>query len=166
MRGGGMMELEDKQFAEKALKYLFVGSQIDGIKFGLSSATTLLYFMHYDRGYDDHLWLHIESEWILYTEAPDTYPISEEEIHVNTEEEQFKAIFDIRREKVVDIRLGDISPHLIITLESGKVLFINGYHPDYECWQTGDGGAYVGDDWLLVAVPGDDIAVSSPDSFK
>ncbi|WP_245671059.1 hypothetical protein [Pseudobacillus wudalianchiensis] len=77
-----------------------------------------------------------------------------------------KDFIDIRREKVIDIRLGDVSPHLIITLESEKVLFVNGHHPDYECWQLGDGGDYGGNDWLLIAVPGDRIAVWTPDDFN
>lgn len=92
--------------------------------------------------------------------------ITEREMDAKTEEEQFKDIIDIRREKIVDIQLGDVSPHLIITLESGKILFINGHHPNYESWQLGDGGDYDGDDWLFVAVPGDEIAVWFPDSFK
>lgn len=60
----------------------------------------------------------------------------------------------------MDIRLGDTSPHLIITLESGKVLFVKGHHPKYECWQL-----RADEEWLIVAVPGDGIAVWCPDDF-
>jgi hypothetical protein len=42
------MGFEERQTAEKALKHMFIGSQLDGIKFGLSPATTFLYFMHYN----------------------------------------------------------------------------------------------------------------------
>jgi hypothetical protein len=42
------MGFEERQTAEKALKHMFIGSQLDGIKFGLRPATTFLYFMHYN----------------------------------------------------------------------------------------------------------------------
>ncbi|MEY8350616.1 hypothetical protein AALF16_20405 [Bacillus cereus] len=159
------MNTEKKEFAEKVLRQLCVGSQIDGIRFGLNSS--LLYFMHYDGRDDaDQLWLHCESRWIVYSKAPDTYPLSEKEVEIKTEEDLLKSVIDIRREKIVDIRLGDVSPHLIITLESGKVLFVNGHHPDYECWQIGDGGDYGEGDWLLVSVPGDGITIWAPDHFN
>ncbi|MBJ7933027.1 hypothetical protein JDS81_27695 [Bacillus cereus group sp. N31] len=159
------MNTKEKEFAEKVLKHLCVGSQIDGIRFRLNSP--LLYFMHYDGRDDaDQLWLHCESRWTVYSKAPDTYPLSEKEIEIKTEEELLRAVIDIRREKVIDIQLGEVSPHLIITLESGKVLFVNGHHPDYECWQIGDEGDYCGKDWLIVAVPGDNIVVWAPDDFN
>lgn len=68
------MKVEKKEFAEKALKHLCIGSQIDGIRFGLHSSTTLLYFMNYDKNDVDRLWIHIESKWTLYSKAQDTYP--------------------------------------------------------------------------------------------
>jgi hypothetical protein len=46
---------------------------------------------------------------------------------------------------------------------SGNTIFINGYHSKYECWQAGDGKGYTGDEWLIVAVPNNNIAIWSPD---
>ncbi|WP_245671057.1 hypothetical protein [Pseudobacillus wudalianchiensis] len=79
------MKIEEKEFAEKVLKHLCMGSQIDGIRFGLKSP--LLYFMHYDRDDIDRLWLNSESKWTIYSKAPDIYPASEKEMNVETEEE-------------------------------------------------------------------------------
>ena len=56
------------------------------------------------------------------------------------------------------IKLGETSPHLHIIFNSGKILFINGYHEKYECWQAGDGHGFTGDEWLVVAVPQNGIA--------
>ncbi|UZW65401.1 hypothetical protein OC195_14780 [Priestia flexa] len=50
-----------------------------------------------------------------------------------TEKEQFQHIWSMRREKGVNVELGSLSPHLIIHLESNKVLFVNGRDPNYEC---------------------------------
>jgi hypothetical protein len=82
------------------------------------------------------------------------------------EEESIKRILEIRREEIVEIALGNKFPHLFITFKSGKVLFVNGYDKNFECWQAGDGEGYGGHEWLIVAVPGNEIAVWAPNDFK
>ncbi len=67
----------------------------------------------------------------------------------------------MRRQKVIDIQLGVESPHLIITLGNGQIIFVNGFHDDYECWQA---GAQC-EQWLVVAAPGNEIATWTPDEF-
>ncbi|MBU8753791.1 hypothetical protein [Priestia megaterium] len=158
------MKIEDQKFAERVLKHLLIGSQIDGLKFGINSSTTLLYFTNYNRKDDGDFVLNIETNWTVYPEACDTYPSSEGEVPFNIEEQHFKHIWDIRRQKVVNVQLDTVSPHLIISLESGRVLFVNGYDPTYECWQLGD--PFGGVDWLLVATPGGDIAIWCPSEFE
>ena len=64
-------------------------------------------------------------------------PSGENEMEDFTEEEEFAKIFNIRRKRVADIRLGEETPYLLITLETGQVLFVNGFHEEYECWQAG-----------------------------
>ncbi|MGD6778551.1 hypothetical protein ACQCT3_02180 [Sutcliffiella horikoshii] len=56
--------------------------------------------------------------------------------------------------------LGKKAPHLLIHFEDGKTLYVNGHHNQYECWQAGDDD---GDGWLMVAMPGDDIAYWEPE---
>ena len=53
----------------------------------------------------------------------------------------------MRRQKVIDVQLGKETPHLFILLESGQILFVNGFHDYYECWQAG----VQCEDWLVVA---------------
>lgn len=53
-----------------------------------------------------------------------------------------------------------------MTFQSGLTMFVNGHHDMYECWQAGDGAGYGGHQWLIVATPGDDIAIWAPDSFQ
>jgi hypothetical protein len=79
-----------------------------------------------------------------------------------TEEEKYTLIYKLRREKVIDIKLGDTVPHLIIVFQSGLTMFINGHDDMYECWQAGDGAGYTGEEWLIVATPGDDFATWAP----
>jgi hypothetical protein len=161
------MSIEDKIYAETALKKMFIGSVVDGIKFECGPGSTLVFFMHYTQNpLDfDFIWLNIEnSKWAVY-DCEDKIPNSLEDIDRLTEEEGYCCIFNIRREEVIDIRLGDISPHLYITLKSGKVLFVGGYHEKYESWQASN-GIHESGEWLIVAVPENRIASWTPETRK
>lgn len=92
------MKIEDQKFAERVLKHLLIGSQIDGLKFGINSSTTLLYFTNYNRKDDGDFVLNIETNWTVYPEACDTYLSSEGEVPFNTEEQHFN-IFGILGDK-------------------------------------------------------------------
>ena len=52
----------------------------------------------------------------------------------------------------------------MITFESGQVLFINGYHEKYECWQAGDRLGFADSQYLVVATPNNGIATFLPDN--
>jgi hypothetical protein len=149
------------------LKKIFIGSQLDGIKFGVGPGSTFLYFLHYTNQVPDLLWLNIEvNKFLVFSKQPGDPPKYNEKMDELDEEESIKRILEIRREEIVDIALGDKSPHLLITFKSGKVLFVNGFDRNFECWQAGDGDGYGGDEWLIVAVPGNEIAVWAPKDFK
>lgn len=166
LKGETTLKIENQRLAEKALKYLLVGSQMDGIKFTCEVSAISLTFTHYDRKEDDAFVLTIGTKWTVYDDVPLVYPSSEKEVPAHTEEQHFKHIWDVKRQKVVNVQLGHRSPHLIISFESGSILFVNGHDPNYECWQLGDHFSGGSCDWLLVATPGDDIAVWSPESFE
>lgn len=162
------MDNTHRRFSEKALKHLFLGSQLDGVKFGVGPGAMLIRFMHYDESNNrpDDLWINIESRWNVFPSEIKDYPTSEDEMGDLTEDEEYNLVYKLRREKVVDIILGESVPHLIIVFQSGQSMFINGHHNMYECWQAGDGGGYTGEEWLIVATPGDDIATWAPDDFQ
>ncbi|OZM58755.1 hypothetical protein CIB95_02520 [Lottiidibacillus patelloidae] len=148
---------------------MFIGSQLDGIKFGLGPETTFVYFEHYNiNHYPDKLWINIETIWSIYPSITDIiHKFKHEKSQQNEIDEiaKINSLLSVRREKVTDIKLGDITPHLFITFESGKVLFVNGYHENYECWQAGDGPDFTGDDFLIVAAPQNSISTWAPESL-
>lgn len=160
------MNNEDKIYAEKILKHLCLGASIDGFQFGLSPATTKIHLTHYDKVDDDggQIYLNIESKWTLFEDKPTFFPTNEDDLEDISEQEEYKQIYKIGREKIIDISLADKSPHLIITLESGKILFVNGYHEQYECWQVGV--QYLDTDWLVVACPENGIAYWVSEDFE
>ncbi|MCU0096218.1 hypothetical protein N7917_18905 [Bacillus sp. OR9] len=157
------MNKEDKIYAEKVLENLFIGSQVDGLQFGISSGTIKIHFtnFHDSVDYDGQLYINIESKWFLFNKSTKRYPLNEDDFEDYSEEEEYERIFEIRRQKVTDIQLGLESPHLIITLESGKIIFVNGFHDHYERWQAG----MQCEQWLVVAAPGNEIATWTPDKF-
>jgi hypothetical protein len=160
------LDVKNKKLAEKALNQIFIGSKLDGVKFGIGPGAILIRFMHYINREPDDLWVNIESKWAVFPKGTSRYPTSENEMDVLSEEEQYKLIFELRREEVITIKIGDTCPHLYIEFQSGKMLFVNGHHEMYECWQAGDGAGYTGHKWLVVAVPGDSIALWAPEDFK
>ncbi|MBZ4222759.1 hypothetical protein P4308_15370 [Bacillus wiedmannii] len=158
------MNTEDKIYAEKVLKNLFIGSQVDGLQFGISPGAIKIHFttFHDSVDYDGQLYINIESKWRLFNKPQKRYPLNEDEFEGYSEEEEYERIFKIRRQKVTDIQLALESPHLIITLESGQIIFVNGFHDDYECWQAG----VQCEQWLVVAAPCNDISTWTPDKFN
>ncbi|SCC37458.1 hypothetical protein [Bacillus wiedmannii] len=155
------MNTEDKIYAEKVLKNLFIGSQVDGLQFGISPGAIKIHFttFHDSVDYDGQLYINIESKWRLFNKPQKRYPLNEDEFEGYSEEEEYERIFKIRRQKVTDIQLALESPHFIITLESGQIIFVNGFHDDYECWQAG----VQCEQWLVVAAPCNDISTCIPD---
>ncbi|QHJ70908.1 hypothetical protein [Planococcus halotolerans] len=161
------MYKENKNFAERALKQLLIGSQLDGFRFGIGPGAVRVCFSHYSEQDPDVLWLTIEVRkiaTIINKERLTT--ISKETVEELDDEESFQLLLRYRREKVKDVWLGDESPHLYISFESGKVLYVNGHDKNYECWQLGDMHGYGDGDWLIVAVPSNEIATWSPEEFK
>lgn len=144
------------------MKNLFIGSQVDGLQFGISSGTIKIHFtnFHDSVDYDGQLYINIESKWF--------YLINLQKIPIKWRwlwrlfwgRRIWENIWD-KKTKVTDIQLGLESPHLIITLESGKIIFVNGFHDHYECWQAG----MQCEQWLVVAAPGNEIATWTPDKF-
>ncbi|PFO69886.1 hypothetical protein COJ83_08890 [Bacillus cereus] len=162
-RRNSRMNTEDKIYAKKVLKNLFIGSQVDGLQFGISSGAIKIQFtnFHDSVDYDEQLYINIESKWCLFNKPQKRYPLNEDEFEDSSEEEEYERIFEIRRQKVTDIQLGLESPHLIINLESGQIIFVNGFHDYYECWQAG----VLCEQWLVVAAPGNEIVTWTPDEF-
>lgn len=164
---GEEMKREDRNFAERALKKLLIGSQLDGFQFGIGPGVVRVCFSHYSEQDPDQLWLNIEVRKIAIIASDEQLTtISKETLEELDDEESFQLLLRNRREKVKDIWLGEDSPHLYISLESGKVLYVNGHDENYECWQVGDNHGYGDGDWLIMAVPGNEIAIWSPEEFK
>lgn len=153
------MNLKDKIIAEEILQKLFIGSQLDGVKFGVGPEAVLAYFAHYSNQEPDRLWVNIEvMKMTLVPSSEKQEGFLGKEIKEMNDEEAINLLLEIRREKVINVLLGSDFPHLFIKFESGKTLCINGDDDNYECWQAGDGYGFTGEKWLLIALPGNELS--------
>ena len=158
------MDTRDKQLAEAVLRRLCKEAHIDGIRFG---PILQILISHVNRVGDDpingQVYLNLGSSWKVFDSRPASLPNGEEELPQATAEEQIQAICDLRECAIINAEICEKEPHLILTLEDGRVLFVNGKHDLYECWDMGV--AFSVDKWQVIACPGDDVAIWAPKSF-
>lgn len=78
--------------------------------------------------------------------------------------ESAKKLCDLRLKKIVDIKLGEQTPHLYFFFDSGEVLFINGHHQEFESWQVEvHNNTNLEDVFEVVACPGDNLVTWVPE---
>lgn len=150
------------------LNHLCLGAKIDGIRFG--GILQLLITNHetneYEKGIKGQIYINLASKWMIFESMPERFPRNEDEMKELTQDEEISIICSLREKKIVDIRLGDTIPHLIITLEFGQVFFLNGHNEKYECWDIGVAFNPVEDNWMVVAGSHDDLVIGYPSYFE
>ncbi len=65
--------------------------------------------------------------------------------------------------EIVDVRIGEEAPHLLLTFSNGQTLYINGHDDRYESWNIAAGSVAVGNHFLVVAGPADELAIWCPE---
>ncbi len=156
------MNKQEKVLAEKVLKYLCIGAQIEGILFyGIR-----ILISESDLSKNRILGqtqLHIESNWCILDKMPDELPVLKDDIDDINWEDEYKKVLTLRLKTITDVCLGEDVPHLIITLDNGQIIFVHGYHKKFESWQVEIlGNNDYKEDWRVVACPGGDIEVWTP----
>lgn len=152
------MNPEDKKAALNVLNFLCKGATIEGLNFYglkllLSETETN------SEKINGQVYLNIESDFCLYQTMPKEIPHHNELPKLDLLESA-KLLCELRFKKITEISLHDERPHLFFTFESGEVLFIWGHHQKYESWQVGCMYDELDDKtWLVVACPGDQLAV-------
>jgi hypothetical protein len=160
------MNSKDKYLAETVLRHLLLGAHIEGIRFG--SKLQLLIQKSDKVLLRGQIYLNIESQWTLYSGVSENHSKQEECIPALSIEEELKILCGLREQVIVDVHLGDLYSHLILTLASGDIFFLNGRHDLYECWQVGVSRVSMGrpdECWRVVSCPGGDIAIWAPQNF-
>jgi hypothetical protein len=159
-----VMYAKDKKIAEAVLSHICVGGRISGIRFG---PTLQILIDDFDKkaAVRGLAYVNLSSTWAVYDSTPATYPDCEEDLPELSADEQCRLICSVRESQIMEVELGESQPHLIIKLEAGKTIFINGRHEMYECWQSGVSCGDPNEMWMVVACPGGGVAVWAPESF-
>ena len=154
--------------AEALLRRLCLGVEIIGVRWFAGNVTVILSRVAQesdppaDRIAFDELLLTVESRWCVFPSRPERLPDSEEELPAPSLEERVAALACLTGQPIVDATLGAQCPHLVLTFASGSIFFLNGHHERYETWNLSTVGAPSGQDCLIVAVPGDEVAFTDP----
>lgn len=159
------MELKDKKIAEAVLVHLCQGAQIDGIRFGPVLQILITDHSSTKAYIPGQIFLNLGSSWAVFQTLPNPLPDHEDDLPDAPVEQQLQTICGIRELMITDIQLGETYPHLLLGLEDGRILFVNGRHEMYECWQLGVAMGNPQESWLVVATPSGGVAVWAPDSF-
>jgi hypothetical protein len=158
-----MMNPKDRYLAEATLQHLLLGARINGVRFG--NSLQLLMGKSDKLLLKGQIYVNVESPWILYPTALENISADEHDIPALSVEEELKIIYGLREQAIVAVRLGELSPHLLLTLASGHTLFLNGKHDFHECWQVGVSMGRPDECWRIVSCPGGDIATWAPQQF-
>jgi hypothetical protein len=154
------MKPDDKVLAEAILKYVCVGRRICAVNF--YTVPILEIDVVNEPKFESDISLTIESEWRVFDELPVNIPIiqfPDSVVDQNRTSELICAMAYLGWYRIIDARLGDDIPHLLLKFENGKTLFINGHHDMYESWNLSAGK------FMIVATPGDEITIWHPDTF-
>ena len=158
------MDVKDKNLAETVLSHLCVGGQISGIRFG-PILQMLIGDFSSNSAVRGIVYVNLASTWKVYNSVPAKFPDDEKDLPELDADEQIQLICSVREVQIVKVELGESQPHLIITQEDGRIIFINGRHEMYECWQAGVSCGDPNEMWMVVACPSGGVAVWAPESF-
>lgn len=148
----------DKKRAEAVLRYLCVGAQIAGIRFGGIPQLLITDYASGKPRVRGQLYLNLASEWRVWRSRPATFPREGLALEELPEAEALQQIVDIRELVITEVELGEDAPDLLFTLEDGRVFFLIGRDEYYEAWDFGIAYAPEGSA-LVVACPGNQVAV-------
>jgi len=158
------MDAKDKQLAEAVLRRLCENSEINGIRFGPILQILISHVNpEGDQPIYGQVYLNLGSSWKVFDSRPTSFPNGEDELPEASAEEQIQIICELRERTIIKAELGEDQPHLILTLDDGRILFVNGKHDMYECWDIGV--AFSGDYWQVIACPGGGVAIWAPRGF-
>jgi len=146
-----------KDLAQKALEQLLLNESVDGIRFG---PVPQILFTSQAEGkppVKGQTYINLAARWSLYPARPEVLPQQEDDVPELPDDQQLRAICGLREAVIQKVELGNDAPHLILTFEDGRLMFINGRDDKYESWQAGIAFEPVG--LTVIACPGGEIAL-------
>jgi hypothetical protein len=156
----------DRELAESAIRRLLIGARIGGLRFG-----PVPQILFADAGGEavsvrGQVYMNLGSAWTVFPTRPASFPVGESQIQEGEPEQEIQEIVGIRERQIIAADLATDAPDLILTLDDGRVVFFNGRSEHYETWELGTAYTSPADRWLVVAIPGNEIAVWVPERYS
>ncbi|HYE75139.1 MAG TPA: hypothetical protein VEF04_17490 [Blastocatellia bacterium] len=160
------MNEKDKSLAEAVLNELCQGAQIDGIRFGPVLQILITHQDAQKQTIKGQVYLNLGNKWTVFETRPDCFPENEADLVNANAEEEFQRIVALRERVITNVELGMNNPHLIMTLDDERVLFVNGKHNLYEPWDVGVAFSGEEEHWQVIACVDSNIMVFAPKTFS
>ena len=157
---------KDKNLADLVLQRLCKNAEIGGIRFGPILQILLASEHSQNFPIKGQVYLNLSSAWTLFDSRPTKLPESEEDLPRMTIEEEIQTICSIREQVISKVELGENAPHLILTLDDGRLIFVNGKDDRYESWDVGVAFTGVEEAWQVIACPSGEVAIVTPPNFN
>lgn len=153
--------------SEKLLRELYLGTQIVGTRW--YSNVEVIFDRAGARAPDKRfayaqLYLRIEARCAIFRTRPALFPESVDDLPVVSLTDTVGSLATLAGQEVVDVALGVEYAHLIVTFDSGAILFVHGYDEQYESWNLEAEGLPSGQIWLIGAMPGGRVAYAVPEA--
>lgn len=142
-----------------------LGGRIGGMYFGPVLQILITDPTASKEGFLSPTYVNLSSPWAVFEVRPERFSEGERELPELEEEQEIQAVVSLRGMQIKKVELGEEAPHLILTLEGGKVIFLSGSNEHYESWQAGAGVWKTDGMWMVVAGPQRNIAVWAPEEF-
>jgi len=146
------------------LRHLLEGGRIDGIRFG----PVLQVLVAPGDGKEPiagQVYINLVSRWAVFDALTTPRPECEDDIPERGIEESLQVLCSLRDTEIARVELGAESPHLMVLLKDGRMLFVNGNHDMQETWHCGVAMGAKNESWLVVASPGGGLATWAPTTF-
>ena len=140
-----------RELAEAVIRRLLLGAEVWGLRFG-PPPDILFGISHAVPSDYRQPYLKLESRWTVFPSIPATFPRNEQDLPELSHDEELEIICSLKRDTVSDVQIVGSECHLMLTLQTGRAIFVNGYHERYECWEVGNSwGRGAEEVWLVVA---------------
>ncbi len=160
------MKNDENNLAILILQRLCKNAEISGIRFGPILQILLTSEPSQKFSIKGQVYLNLSSRWKIFDSRPSHFPESEEELTEMTNEEEILTIISMREKIIKKVELGKDSPHLILTLDDERIIFVNGKDEMYESWEIGIAFGHLEQLWQVIACPNGELAIWTPPNFS
>ncbi|MFD1177846.1 hypothetical protein ACFQ3W_16270 [Paenibacillus puldeungensis] len=151
---------------EEVIKFLCVGGQIDGLRFGSVPQVLISNSEQNVLELKGQIYINLASRWSIFKSMPFEFPKNEEDIEDIKEYEELLMILEFRNKLIVNATVSIEASGLILEFSDGSVFYMHGYNEQYESWDIGVAFNPRCEHWQVISMPGGEIVGIIPDKYR